>query len=141
MARKKLSLSSDHIKLITAFKFNHIKLYEKIEGFTQEEDRYVDTMDKYYGVDMYCLYGYGFLYEKMALILGLNEHLIEGTEEDYDGPKYTKEAMDKMIELDTYICENLTDIEEVLHQFAGVGLREGTYTKSVFTGIWSYKED
>lgn len=107
---------------------NFIKLF-KIESFN----------DSQIGLDTFGLYPESHLFDFMAQILGLEEHKIKGTEENPMGAEYDEETMNKLIELDAYIVENLQYIEEILHQFCDIGIKPGTYTCLAYNRIWKYK--
>lgn len=134
MARLKVVLTEEHLKLIKNFriqKLNELNVKNGIEDWT----------DKYYGIDTYGLFHGSHLYEDMAQILGVADQVIKGTEEDIDGPKYPKELMDNFIELDEYILDNILNIEEIVHQFSSEGgLKPGIYTCKDNEHIWKYKE-
>lgn len=105
-----------------------VKLF-KIEQFN----------DNQIGIDNFALYPSSHLFDFMALILGLEEHRIEGTEEKPMGAEYDEETMNKLIELDEYIVGNLVYIEEIIHQFCDRGVKPGTYTCLAYNRIWKYK--
>jgi hypothetical protein len=91
------------------------------------------------GIDNYALFNESHPFELMARVLGLEDKIIEGTEENPLGAEYEKETMDKLIELDSYIVDNLTNIEEILHQFCDVGIKPGKYTCLSYQHIWKYE--
>ena len=132
MARISVTLNKEHIALIKNFNFNKLNVFDNKECIKEELEQ------KYYGIDTYSMYGGTFLYEQMAYILGYQDKAIEGTLEDFDGPKYPKEIMDKFNELDFYIVNNITNIEEILHQFCDVGIKEGKYSCRDNEHIWKY---
>ena len=55
------------------------------------------------------------------------------------GAEYSKEAMDKMHEIDEFIVENLQYIEEIIHQFCDVGVKPGKYSCLAYNRIWKYE--
>ena len=143
MARLKVVLTEEHLKLIKNFriqKLNELNVKNGVEDWT----------DKYYGIDTYGLFHGSHLYEDMAQILGVADQVIKGTEEDVDGPKYPQELMEKFIELDEYILDNILEIEEIIHQFSWYydkqknkwtgGVKPGVYTCKDSEHIWKYKE-
>lgn len=141
MARIKVELTDEHLALIKNFriqKLNHLNVKNGVE----------DWSDKYYGIDTYGLFHGSNLYEDMAQILGVADKVIVGTEEDYDGPKYPVELMEHFDKLDSYIIDNMINIEEIVHQFCCkkdengnvVGVRAGIYTCKDNEHIWYYKE-
>ena len=129
MAKIKVTLTDDHIALIKNFRFNKLKA----QTTTPWEDE-----DRYYGVDTYGIYGGTFLFEDMAIILGKQDKMIPGTQEDVDGPKYDEDTTKYLKELDEYICMHIQDILEITHQFCITGLKPGTYTCLDYVRIWSY---
>ena len=96
--------------------------------------------DNSIGIDTFELYPQSHLFDFMSLVLGLEEHKIKGTEENPMGAQFDEETMEKMIELDSYIVENLQYIEEIVHQFCDVGIKPGVYTCLGYNRIWKYKE-
>lgn len=106
MAKIKITFNEDHIRLIRNL---HI-------------DQFSDSR---YGIDNYNLYGGTFLYEQMALILGVADQVILGTEEDVFGPRYPDELMERFNDLDAFIVTNLPYILDLLTQFCGEGIQPG----------------
>lgn len=135
MARLKIELTDEIIALVSKFRFqklNDLNIKHGIEDWT----------DKYYGIDTYALYHGSHLYEDMAQILGKADQVIKGTEEDFDGPKYPTELMEHLMELDTYIVDNILEIEEIIHQFAFKegGVKPGVYTCKDNEHLWKLKK-
>ena len=91
------------------------------------------------GFDFYSLYPESHLFDFMAIVLGLQDHVIKGTEENPLGAEYDEEAMNKMKEIDEYIVDNLEYIEEILHQFCEEGIKPGKYTCLGYQRIWKYQ--
>ena len=137
MAKITLKLTDKHIELIRNLKF---KSLEEIDRRTSKKYG-LNFEENFFGFDKYDLYGGTYLYEQMALILGYQEQMIEGTMEDVDGPKYPQEIMDLFVELDTFIVDNLVNIEEILHQYCTVGIKPGTYVCKDYQRLWSYIPD
>ena len=109
MAVKKLTLTEDHIKLISAL------------------NPVMDDNGKV-GFDMNSLWGGGYLFEDLALILGFYDEHIPGTENDFEGKRYSKEREDYMLELYDFIKDNLNYIISLVLQFSRKGgLQPGTY--------------
>lgn len=94
--------------------------------------------DRAIGFDTYELYPESHLFDFMANILGLKDHMIKGTEENPMGAEYDEEATNKMIEIDEFIVTNLEYIEEILHQFCDVGIKPGKYSCLAYQRIWKY---
>lgn len=124
MARIYVNLTEDHLKLIR--NLNVQALTDETVGIAKDN-----------------LYGGTYKYEQMALILGLTDKAVPGTEEDMEnGTLYEKEAQLYMVELDKYIDENLLNIEEILHQFClKGGLTVGKYVCKDYQHIWHRIED
>lgn len=124
MARIYVNLTEDHLKLIR--NLNVQALTDETVGIAKDN-----------------LYGGTYKYEQMALILGLTDKAVPGTEEDMEnGTLYEKEAQLYMVELDKYINENLLNIEEILHQFClKGGLTTGKYVCKDYQHIWHRVED
>lgn len=124
MARIYVNLTEDHLKLIR--NLNVQALTDETVGIVKDN-----------------LYGGTYKYEQMALILGLTDKAVPGTEEDMEtGTLYEKEAQLYMMELDKYINENLLNIEEILHQFClKGGLTVGKYVCKDYQHIWHRVED
>ena len=124
MARIYVNLTEDHLKLIRNL---------NVQALTGET----------VGIAKDNLYGGTYKYEQMALILGLTDKAVPGTEEDMEnGTLYEKEAQLYMVELDKYINENLLNIEEILHQFClKGGLTAGKYVCKDYQHIWHRVED
>ena len=124
MARIYVNLTEDHLKLIR--NLNVQALTDETVGIAKDN-----------------LYGGTYKYEQMALILGLADKAVPGTEEDMEnGTLYEKEAQLYMVELDKYINENLLNSEESLHQFClKGGLTVGKYVCKDYQHIWHRVED
>ena len=84
------------------------------------------------------LYPESHLFDFMALVLGLQDHRIVGTEENPLGAEYDEEATERMHEIDAFIVENLEFIEEILHQFCDIGIKPGKYSCLAYQRIWKY---
>ena len=88
--------------------------------FTEDIIKFIKLMkvqkfsDSHVGFDNYGLYPESHLFDFMALVLGLQDHRIAGTEENPLGAEYDEEATKKMHEIDAFIVENLEFIEEIL---------------------------
>ena len=122
MAKFKLTFTEEHINLIKNFRTRQID-------------------DANYSIDTYDLFGGTYLYEDMAYILGLMDKVIPGTMEDADGPKFEEETMQHLMELDSFIVDNLQHIEDILHQFCTEGIQPGvTYVCNLNEGVWHKEE-
>lgn len=122
MSRLKITFNEEQLKLIRNIRFEQLN-------------------DAQYVVDTYSLWGGSYIYEDMAYILGMMDHMIPGTIEDVDGPKFDEEAMAKFTVLDEFIVENIGNIEGILHQFCTEGIQPGvTYWCNRNEGIWHKEE-
>ena len=121
MAGNKLSL------VLTEDIIKFIKLL-KVERFN----------DRMVGFDLYGLYPESHLFDFMAMVLELRDHMIPGTEENPMGAEYDEEATNKMMEIDGFIVDNFEYIEEILHQFCDVGIKPGKYSCLAYQRIWKY---
>ena len=95
--------------------------------------------DSKVGIDSYGLYPESHLFDFMAVILGLQDHVIKGTEEKPMGAEYDEEATKKMFEIDEFIVENLEYLEEIVHQFCDIGIKPGKYSCLAYNRIWRYE--
>lgn len=117
---KRLKLTEDIISLISNFRFRKIN----------------DTMA---GLDTYDLYGGTYLFEDMAFILGKFDQAIPDTEANPMGRQFPTELITYFKELDEFIIENLSDLENILHQFVRTGIKPGVYESIDYEQIWTYK--
>ena len=103
----------------------------------------IEDNDKYYGIDTYDLFKCDFWYDQMAHIVGISDQVINGTDEDTDGPKYPQEVIEHLRELDDFIVTNILNIEDILHQFCDRGgIKAGiTYISYDYEGIWHTEEE
>lgn len=103
----------------------------------------IEDNDKYYGIDTYDLFNCDYWYDQMAHIVGLSDQVINGTEEDVDGPKYPQEVIEHLRELDDFIVTNILNIEDILHQFCDRGgIKSGvTYVSYDYEGIWHTEDE
>lgn len=154
--KKKLTFNEEHIALIKALNFQQIDFDEIIKSFEQYNtkvsivensvvdctlgdilDNYRINIDSVYGLDNYNLWGGTYIWEQIAYIIGIQDHVIKGTEEDPTGPKYPIEDMEHMKDLDSFIITHLKDIFDILLQFCTEGIQPGvTYWCYDYQGIW-----
>ena len=99
--------------------------------------------DKYYGIDTYDLFNSDYWFDQMAHIIGCSDQVIPGTEEDIDGPKYPREVIEHLRELDEFLINNIVNIEDILHQFSDRGgiKSDVKYISYDYEGIWYTEED
>ena len=118
MAKIYVNLTEDHLKLIRNLNVQESK--NDIVGIPKDN-----------------LYGGTYKYEQMALILGLMDKAVKGTEEDINGTLYEKDTQLYMMELDKYITDNLLNIEEIVHPFCLTGgITPGKYVCKDYQHIW-----
>lgn len=120
MAKIKITLTENHIKLIKNF---------RIERFN----------DVQVGFDTINPYGGNYLMEDLAMILGYWDKAIEGTEMDYDGRKFGLENEMEMLKQHSYLMDNFEYIISMLIQFSSEGLKPGLYTSLDYNINWVYK--
>ena len=114
---KKLTLTEDHIKLISAI---------KVEQFTFGPDSTHGELG--WGFNQYNLFGGTYVLEDVSILLGLYDKHIQGTEEDPLGMDFPDDVKAYMWDLYSYIWENMTYIMSlVLYQTSRGGITPGTY--------------
>lgn len=122
MAKIKIKLNENHIKLIKNFKSEIIDDYHV--GF--------DTINPYGGQ---------YLMEDLAMILGYWDKAVDGTENDYDGRKFGIENEQAMIEIHNYLMDNFSLILSILIQFSTNGIKPGTYASIDYNIKWALYEE
>lgn len=120
MAKIKITLNEDHIKLLKEFKITSIN-------------------DIYVGFDTFNPYGGSYIMENIAMILGNWDKAIDGTEKDYDGRKFGLELEQEMLNKHIYIIDNFEYILSIMVQYITEGVKPGTYTAINNQLIWDYK--
>jgi len=121
MAKIKIKLTEDHIRLIKNFRAERVN-------------------DIHTGVDTINPYGGSYLMEDLAMILGYWDKAVEGTESDYDGRKFGLENEQIMIDTHNYLMERMPFILTMLFQFVDEGIKPGLYTSLDYNIFWEYKE-
>lgn len=100
-----------------------------------------DQYDSLYGVDTYNLWGGDFIYEDIAYIIGCADQAFPDSLEDIDGPKYPKDVMERLDSLAMFIIDNLSNIEEIVHQYCTEGIKPNvTYWCRDNEHIWKIDE-
>lgn len=112
-----LKLNEEHLELIRNFRFD----------IASSREIKIDTINPYGG---------GFLLEDIAIILGIYDKHIKGTECDFDGAKFPPDVVKHMLELHYYIQDNMYNILNLVHQFATEGIKPGTYKAVYREQIW-----
>lgn len=114
---KKLTLTEDHIKLISAI---------KVEQFSFGPDSRHGELG--WGFNQYNLFGGTYVLEDVSIILGLYDKHIPGTEEDPLGMDFPEEVKNYMWECYSYIWENMVYIMSLIFYYTSRGgLTPGTY--------------
>lgn len=121
MAKIKIKITKDHLKLIKQFKVETINDYKT-------------------GFDIINPYGGMYLMEDLAMILGYWDKAVEGTEKDYDGRKFGIDNEIKMLEIHTYVIDNINFILSILIQFSDKGIKPGLYTSLDYDLNWTYSK-
>lgn len=119
------------MKLKITFNEDHIKLIKNL--------RFHDFNTKV-GIDKFDVFGNSRLWEDMARILGVFDHVRPETIEDWDGAKFDNETTDRLRELADFLGDNILEIEEILHQHCDEGIKIGTYTCLDNVRIWKFEE-
>lgn len=116
---------------------------DKIEKASELSKHYAEVDDKrYFAADTYDLFG-GNTIELVARMIGVYDKVIEGTEEDFDGPKFPPDVIDHIVELLNFIINNFTNIEELIHQrvFRGGVEPNVTYVAYDYEHLWFTEEE
>ena len=169
MAKVKLTFTEDQIKLIRNFRINELdqrfyittsdpkqevaKVNNKKYNITKETDfgtKFVsqiniitdsDFENPMIGIDATNIWGGTFIFEDIAIQLGLMDKIIPGTEESPLGPQFEEETQQYLMDLASFIVDNLKNIESILHQFCTEGIKAGvTYVRNNNSDIWSIQE-
>ena len=76
------------------------------------------------------------LLDDVAMILGLRDQAIPGTEGDPDGCAYPDDIEKRMLDAYNYVSDNLHLIENLLHQMCVEGVKPGHYVAADNVMIW-----
>lgn len=76
--------------------------------------------------------------DDVALVLGMQDKRIKGTEDDGEGGAYPDEVEKYLLDTYNYVKANLYYIETLLHQYATQGIKSGHYTAKDNELIWHY---
>lgn len=162
--RKTLTLTDEHIALISNIKFekfvfddkeHYSRLKNLVSDLQLNQDEDIEKvnnsiLDEIYsfnphsrfgwGCDQWSLFGGTYVYEDIAMILGYFDQAIENSENLATGRRFPKELEDKMYALYEYIYENLEDIFNLILTFISKGgLTPGVYELVNYN--WEKKED
>ena len=80
------------------------------------------------------------LLDDVAMVLGLRDQVIKGTEEDADGGAYPDDVEKRMLDAYNYVKDNLFYIETLLHQMCMEGIKVGKYKAHDRDLIWEKEE-
>ena len=128
---KKITLTEDHLKLISAI---------KVEEFQFGADSGNGELG--WGFNQYNLFGGTYVLEDVAIILGKYDQHIEGTEEDPQGMDFPEDVKNYMWECYSYIWENMVYIMSlVLYYSTRGGLIPGTYKCKDTVREWTRVEE
>lgn len=119
MAIIKITLTEEHIKIITNFRISQLG----------DESVVINTKD---------LLVNNSVVEGIALLLDKFDEHIEGSEVEVEGRRYPTELEDYFWDLYSYITDNLQYIEIILHQFVSTGIKPGTYRCVDNIMIWEF---
>lgn len=125
MATIKITLTEDHLKLISNIRFTELPIIDE----TQKNINW--------GIDMNSIYGGSFLLEDISFMIGVYDKRKKDSEENPMGPEFDDDLTDYMFTLHEYIIDNLPYIEDLVHQFSVKGgLSVGTYKCKDYERIW-----
>ena len=79
------------------------------------------------------LFGGTHLLEDVSFALGIQDRAIEGTEDDAEGRAFNEEDTKMMLDLCSYIGENLFYFESLIHQYCVKG--------GITTGVYKCKDN
>ena len=128
MSIKKITLTEDHLKLISAMKF---------EAFDFDAETRNGRMG--WGIDQWNLFGGTYVLEDVAMIIGKFDEYIKGTEEDPMGRRYPQDLEDYMWDLYRYIWDNMEYIiDMIFYYITKGGLKTGTYKYTQNLKTWEY---
>ena len=128
---KKITLTEDHLKLISAI---------KVEEFQFGADSKNGELG--WGFNQYNLFGGTYVLEDVAILLGKYDQHIVGTEEDPMGMDFPDDVKNYMWDCYSYIWENMVYIMSlVLYYSTRGGLTPGTYVCKDTVREWTKVED
>ena len=131
MALIKLEINEDMCKLIACIR------HEQKEIKIKDNDKRKQITCS---IDINSLFGGDYVLEDIAFILGKQDSVIVGTEEDPMGPSYPEELEEYMLGLYHTILNNLQNIEEIVHQFSFKGgVQPGVYQCKSWQHYWEKK--
>lgn len=117
-----LHLTEDHLKLVRFF-----NIEDKDDDILAINKKVMLTMQTH-------------LLDDVAMILGLKDKAIKGTEEDPDGAAYPDEEEKYMLDTYKYVSDNIYYIESLLHQNVLTGIQPGHYKAKDSELVWEKVE-
>ena len=120
MAILHLNLTEDHLKLV-----RFLNIEDKDDDVLTINKKVMLTMQSH-------------ILDDVAMILGLRDKAIKGTEEDADGRAYPDDVEQYMLDVYHYVSDNLYLIETLLHQFVFEGVKVGEYRAKDSELVWEY---
>lgn len=131
MAKKTITITEEHIKLLQAIKFEHF-----IFDGNSRNGRFG------WGIDQYAPWGGEYPIEDIALILGKLDMAIEGSEENWSGRYFPDDLQNHFIDLYEYITENMEYLFSLLIFYSDKGgLTPGTYKCNPRLKDWEKVEE
>ena len=118
-----LNLNEDHLKLVRMIRI----IDEKDECLERPKEGYLTSTSH--------------LLDDVAMVLGLRDKVIKGTEEDADGGAYPDDVEKRMLDAYNYVKDNLFYIESLLHQMCMEGVKVGKYKAHDRDLIWEKEDD
>lgn len=118
-----LNLNEDHLKLVRMIRI----IDEKDECLEISKEGYLTITSH--------------LLDDVAMVLGLRDKVIKGTEEDADGGAYPDDVEKRMLDAYNYVKDNLFYIESLLHQMCMEGVKVGKYKAHDRDLIWEKEDD
>lgn len=165
MKKISITFTDDQIALIRNLRFQKVDMHEKMQitpGYTdyvkilkrdeEGKDRAEEVMvgdliesrhlylENIYGLDSYCFWG-GSPIEDVAMILGIRDRAIPGSDESPFGPSFNEEDDARIRGLIEFFDENIEHIMEIVIQMCTEGVRAGVeYWCLPHEHIWHAKE-
>ena len=118
-----LNLTEDHLKLV-----RFLNVEDKDDDFLKINKKIMLTMQTH-------------ILDDIAMILGLRDKAIKGTEEDADGAAYPDDVEKYMLDTYHYVSDNLYLIETLLHQHVFDGVKPTHYRAKDSDLVWEEVKD
>lgn len=122
MAILHLNLTEDHLKLV-----RFLNIEDKDDDVLTINKKVMLTMQTH-------------ILDDVAMILGLRDKAIKGTEEDADGAAYPDDVEKYMLDTYHYVSDNMYLIETLVHQFVFEGVKPGKYRCKDSEMVWTREE-